>query len=126
RDRGRRGVMSAAADTAPRGWPAPAVVQLHQQQALRRPARAESILDLVGNTPLVRLGRIDRDVPGVEIWAKCEFANPGGSVKDRAAFRIIRDALARGDLRPGVRLIDSTSGNTGIAYSMVGAALGLP
>ena len=54
------------------------------------------------------------------------FANPAGSVKDRAALRIIQDALARGDLRPGVRLIDSTSGNTGIAYSMVGAALGVP
>ncbi|MEM9458408.1 MAG: cysteine synthase family protein [Myxococcota bacterium] len=106
--------------------PPPAVVQLRQQQALGRPARAQSILELVGNTPLVRLGRIDAQTPGVEIWAKCEFANPGGSVKDRAALRIIRDALARGDLKPGVRLIDSTSGNTGIAYSMVGAALHLP
>jgi S-sulfo-L-cysteine synthase (O-acetyl-L-serine-dependent) len=91
-----------------------------------RPGRASSIIDLIGNTPLVRLTRIDRDCPGVEIWAKCEFANPGGSVKDRAALRIIQDALARGDLRDGVRLIDSTSGNTGIAYSMVGAALGVP
>ncbi|MCX4245691.1 PLP-dependent cysteine synthase family protein [Paraliomyxa miuraensis] len=106
--------------------PPPAVVSLHQQQALRRPARVGSIVELVGNTPLVRLGRIDRRTPGVEIWAKCEFANPGGSVKDRAAYRIIADALARGDLRPGIRLIDSTSGNTGIAYSMVGAALGIP
>jgi cysteine synthase B len=73
-----------------------------------------------------RLGAIEADCPGVELWAKCEFANPGGSVKDRAALRIVRDALARGDLRDGVRLIDSTSGNTGIAYSMVGAALGVP
>jgi len=104
----------------------PAVAQLQLQQALQRPARAQSILELVGNTPLVRLHHIERDVPGVELWAKCEFTNPGGSVKDRAALRIIRDALARGDLRPGVRLIDSTSGNTGIAYSMVGAALGIP
>lgn len=116
--------MVAAPQTVER--PPPAVVQLHQQQALGRPARAQSILELVGNTPLVRLGRIDAQTPGVEIWAKCEFANPGGSVKDRAALRIIRDALARGDLRPGVRLIDSTSGNTGIAYSMVGSALHLP
>jgi cysteine synthase B len=116
---------AAVPGPVPRG-PLPAVVQLHQQQALRRPARAGSIIELVGNTPLVRLHHIERDAPGVEIWAKCEFANPGGSVKDRAALRIIRDALARGDLRPGVRLIDSTSGNTGIAYSMVGAALGIP
>jgi S-sulfo-L-cysteine synthase (O-acetyl-L-serine-dependent) len=99
-------------------------IQLEAQR--RRPLRASSIVDLIGNTPLVRLGRIERECPGVEIYAKCEFANPGGSVKDRAALRIIQDALARGDLRPGVRLIDSTSGNTGIAYSMVGAALGVP
>jgi S-sulfo-L-cysteine synthase (O-acetyl-L-serine-dependent) len=94
-----------------------------------RPARAvrtDSIVDLVGNTPLVRLHHIERDAPGVEIWAKCEFCNPAGSVKDRAALRIVRDALERGLLRPGVRLIDSTSGNTGIAYAMVGAALGVP
>lgn len=102
----------------------PAGAQL--RSFLGRPARASSIVDLVGNTPLVRLTRIERDCPGVELYAKCEFANPGGSVKDRAALRIIQDALARGDLRPGVRLIDSTSGNTGIAYSMVGAALGVP
>jgi S-sulfo-L-cysteine synthase (O-acetyl-L-serine-dependent) len=99
-------------------------VQLEARR--RRPLRAASIIDLVGNTPLVRLSRIDAECPGVEIYAKCEFANPGGSVKDRAALRIVQDALARGDLRPGVRLIDSTSGNTGIAYSMVGAALGVP
>ncbi|MEX1369206.1 MAG: cysteine synthase family protein [Nannocystaceae bacterium] len=104
----------------------PAAAQLHAQQGLGRPLRARSVADLVGNTPLVRLGRIDRETPGVEIWAKCEFANPGGSVKDRAALRIITDALQRGDLRPGVRLIDSTSGNTGIAYSLIGSALGIP
>jgi cysteine synthase B len=80
----------------------------------------------VGNTPLIRLSALEADCPGVELWAKCEFANPAGSVKDRAALRIVRDALARGDLRPGMRLLDSTSGNTGIAYAMVGAALGIP
>jgi cysteine synthase B len=104
---------------------APAGVALAGALA-RSGRRAESLLELVGNTPLVRLGAIEADCPGVELWAKCEFANPGGSVKDRAALRIVRDALARGDLRDGVRLIDSTSGNTGIAYSMVGAALGVP
>lgn len=93
---------------------------------LGAPRRVDSVLDLVGNTPLVRLRALESACPGVELWAKCEFANPGGSVKDRAALRIITDALARGDLRAGVRLIDSTSGNTGIAYSMVGAALGVP
>jgi cysteine synthase B len=89
-------------------------------------ARVESILDIVGNTPLIRLRRLERDCPGVELYAKAEFCNPGGSVKDRAALRIIRDALARGDLEQGRRLLDSTSGNTGVAYSMVGAALGVP
>lgn len=88
--------------------------------------RADNLTDLVGNTPLVRLRRIGRDLPGVEIWAKCEFSNPAGSVKDRAARRIIVEALRTGQLRPGVRLLDSTSGNTGIAYAMVGAALGVP
>jgi cysteine synthase B len=92
----------------------------------RRAIRVDSILDLVGNTPLVRLAQLERDCPGVELWAKCEFANPAGSVKDRAALRIIQDAIGRGDLGNGVRLIDSTSGNTGIAYSMVGSALRIP
>jgi len=94
------------------------------KRSLRTPMG--SVLDLVGNTPLVRLTRIEVECPGVQLWGKAEFCNPGGSVKDRAASRIIRDALARGDLRDGVRLLDSTSGNTGIAYSMVGAALGVP
>lgn len=88
--------------------------------------RADNLTDLVGNTPLVRLRRIGQGLPGVEIWAKCEFANPAGSVKDRAARRIIVEGLRAGHLRPGVRLLDSTSGNTGIAYAMVGAALGVP
>lgn len=100
-----------------------------QLMAQLRPARAlrvQQITDLVGDTPLVRLHHIERDCPGVELWAKCEFCNPAGSVKDRAALRIVRDALARGQLGPGARLLDSTSGNTGIAYAMVGAALGVP
>jgi cysteine synthase B len=89
-------------------------------------ARADNLTELVGNTPLVRLRRVGRECPGVEIWAKCEFANPAGSVKDRAARRIIVEALRGGQLKPGMRLLDSTSGNTGIAYAMVGAALGVP
>ncbi len=104
--------------------PLPAGLQMAARH--RAPAPVDSVLDLVGNTPLLRLGRIDVECPGVELWAKAEFANPGGSVKDRAATRIISDALARGDLGGGRRLLDSTSGNTGIAYSLVGAALQLP
>ncbi|MGH1340413.1 MAG: PLP-dependent cysteine synthase family protein [Nannocystales bacterium] len=104
--------------------PVPAGVQLGA--ARRPPGPVDSVLDLVGNTPLLRLGRIDTECPGVEIWAKAEFSNPGGSVKDRAASRIIHDALERGDLGNGRRLLDSTSGNTGIAYSLVGAALNIP
>ncbi len=98
------------------------------EPSVARPARVDRITDLVGNTPLIRLHRIEREcLPGssVELWAKCEFANPGGSVKDRPALRMIQVALAHG-LLAGKRLIDSTSGNTGIAYSMVGAALGVP
>jgi cysteine synthase B len=87
--------------------------------------RLESVVDAVGNTPLLRLHRVARDVPDVEVWAKLEFANPGGSVKDRAALRMIRDAIADGRLTPGKTLIDSTSGNTGVAYSLFGAALGV-
>jgi S-sulfo-L-cysteine synthase (O-acetyl-L-serine-dependent) len=95
-------------------------MSLHSNQRVR------SVVDLVGNTPLMRLRSVEeRAGGGVEIWAKCEFENPGGSVKDRAARQIILDALADGRLR-GRTLIDSTSGNTGVAYSMIGAALGIP
>src|SRR5438034_4326253 len=91
--------------------------------ARTRPA-AESIVDLIGNTPLVRLHQLEVK-PGVEIWGKCEFCNPGGSVKDRAARQMVQDALADGRLTKEKTLIDSTSGNTGVAYSMIGAALDL-
>jgi S-sulfo-L-cysteine synthase (O-acetyl-L-serine-dependent) len=85
---------------------------------------AESITDLIGNTPIVRLRSIDRDFQDIEIWAKCEFMNPGGSVKDRAALQMIRDAIGRGALTADKEIIDSSSGNTGIAYSLIGGALG--
>ena len=85
---------------------------------------AENITDLIGNTPLVRLRSFDRDFPGIEIWAKCEFMNPGGSVKDRAAHQMIQDAIASGALTQDKEIIDSSSGNTGIAYSLIGGALG--
>ena len=100
--------------------------QLQAQLLPSRAIRVDNLTDLVGDTPMVRLRRIEAACPGVELWAKCEFTNPAGSVKDRAALRIVRQALAEGRLRPGMRLLDSTSGNTGIAYAMVGAALGVP
>jgi cysteine synthase B len=92
---------------------------------LARPARLESILDAVGNTPLVRLGKVAAAYPNVDVWAKLECANPGGSVKDRPALRMILDALADGRLTRDKTLIDATSGNTGVAYSLFGAALGI-
>jgi cysteine synthase B len=88
--------------------------------------RLDSVVDAVGHTPLLRLRRVAAHLPDVEVWAKLEFANPGGSVKDRPALRMIQDALADGRLAQGKTLIDSTSGNTGVAYSLFGAALGVP
>lgn len=92
----------------------------------RTTRRIESVVDAVGNTPLLRLRQVTRDAPGVEVYAKLEFMNPGGSVKDRPALRMMQDALADGRLSPGKILIDSTSGNTGVAYSLFGAALRVP
>ena len=81
----------------------------------------------VGNTPLLPLRRLGRDLPEqVRIFAKAEWFNPGGSVKDRPALNIIRTALERGDIGNGKRLLDSTSGNMGISYATFGAALGIP
>ena len=85
-----------------------------------------SLLERVGNTPLVRLESVTRGLPGVQVLGKAEWANPGGSVKDRAASAIVEDARSRGFLRDGGGLLDATSGNTGIAYAMLGAALGFP
>lgn len=82
------------------------------------------MLDLIGRTPLIRLQRFERETPGVELYGKAEWQNPGGSVKDRAAARMILDGEASGALRPGLTIVDATSGNTGIAYAMVGAARG--
>jgi len=83
-------------------------------------------LDRIGNTPLLRFARITRDLPGAEILGKAEWLNPGGSVKDRAAANIVAQARASGQLTSGKILLDSTSGNTGIAYAMIGAAQGFP
>ena len=83
-----------------------------------------SVLDLVGNTPLIKLKNITKDLDGVSIYAKAEYLNPSGSVKDRAAKRILLEAVASKKLTKEKILLDSTSGNTGIAYAMFGAALG--
>jgi cysteine synthase B len=85
---------------------------------------APDVLSLVGNSPLVRLQTLTRDCPEVELYAKAEWANPGGSVKDRAALSIILEAERTGKLTPDKILLDSTSGNTGIAYAMICAARG--
>ncbi|HEU4893741.1 MAG TPA: cysteine synthase family protein [Vicinamibacterales bacterium] len=82
------------------------------------------MIDLIGGTPLVRLRMFGVDTPGVELYAKAEFQNPGGSVKDRAAASILREAQRTGRLRDGVTILDATSGNTGIAYAMISAAYG--
>jgi len=82
--------------------------------------------DRIGNTPLLRFDRVTAQFDDVQILAKAEWHNPGGSVKDRAASRILEDALRTGSLPPGKILLDSTSGNTGIAYAMLSASYGFP
>ena len=93
--------------------------------AIRTARRLESVVDAVGNTPLVRLRHVASSAPDVAVYAKLELANPGGSVKDRPALRMMQDAMADGRLTRDKILIDSTSGNTGVAYSLYGAALGV-
>jgi cysteine synthase A len=87
------------------------------------PAASANSLDLIGNTPLVLL-KGPSDAAGCEIWGKCEFANPGASVKDRAALWIVRDAEAKGTLQPGGTIVEGTAGNTGIGLALVANALG--
>jgi S-sulfo-L-cysteine synthase (O-acetyl-L-serine-dependent) len=90
--------------------------------------RAQSVLELIGNTPLLEITRLTAGLlrPEVHLYAKLEGFNPGGSVKDRAVRKMIEIGLARGDLRPGKIILDSSSGNTGIALAMVGSVLGYP
>lgn len=84
----------------------------------------DTVLERIGNTPLVRIRNIGREFGGVEIYAKAEWFNPGGSIKDRAALRMVEDAEKDGRLTKGKTILDSTSGNTGIAYAMIGAIRG--
>jgi cysteine synthase B len=96
------------------------------QACASQPSLGQASLDRIGNTPLLQLSRIARNLPGVQVLGKAEWLNPGGSVKDRAASNIVAQARAAGKLTPGKILLDSTSGNTGIAYAMIGAAQGFP
>ncbi|MHB8394979.1 MAG: PLP-dependent cysteine synthase family protein [Candidatus Dormibacteria bacterium] len=84
------------------------------------------IADLIGKTPLLRLRLFEAQAPRLSVYGKAEFLNPGGSVKDRAALKMLQVALASGDLIPGRTILDSTSGNTGVAYAMLGAHFGYP
>jgi S-sulfo-L-cysteine synthase (O-acetyl-L-serine-dependent) len=101
----------------------PGNANLHQERRAQSDL-GHSLLDSIGNTPLLRLDRLVEDLPGVALLGKAEWYNPGGSVKDRAAGNIVREARRTGQLRRGKILLDATSGNTGIAYAMLGAAEG--
>lgn len=95
--------------------------------SLRELKKVTSITDLIGNTPLLEIRKITSGIPRkVRVFAKLEGFNPGGSVKDRPALRMIQEAIQRGQLRPGKTIIDSTSGNTGIALAMIGRAFNYP
>lgn len=103
------------------------MVALHRQQLHIARVAAATLEDQIGKTPLLAFRHITAHLPAnVAIYAKAEWANPGGSVKDRAAYYIIKQAELNGSLTPGKILVDSTSGNTGIAYAMIGAARGIP
>jgi S-sulfo-L-cysteine synthase (O-acetyl-L-serine-dependent) len=91
---------------------------------LARTTQAEPLLATIGNTPLLRLERIPAEFPGIEILAKAEYFNPGGSVKDRPALNMVLDGEHTGRLNHSRTILDSTSGNTGIAYAMIGANRG--
>jgi S-sulfo-L-cysteine synthase (O-acetyl-L-serine-dependent) len=96
----------------------------HQEDGKRGVRAGQSLLEQIGNTPLLRLANIGREFPNIEFYAKAEWFNPGGSVKDRPALGMIQAGISAGLLQRGKTIIDATSGNTGIAYAMIGAAMG--
>jgi S-sulfo-L-cysteine synthase (O-acetyl-L-serine-dependent) len=105
----------------------PIAIRSIAAEGFREPKKIESVLDLIGDTPLLEIRRIAEGIsPGVKIFAKLEGLNPGGSVKDRPALKMIQDGIKSGKLAPGKTIIDSTSGNTGIALAMIGRVLGYP
>jgi cysteine synthase B len=93
-------------------------------QAVQELIRRYPLLCLIGNTPLVPVELFRRELPDVDLMVKCEFLNPGGSVKDRSVLRILAEAIVNGLLTPDKTILDSSSGNAGIAYAMIGAILG--
>jgi len=97
-----------------------------RSKVTREERYGSELIDRIGNTPLIRLDRIVRPYAGITLLAKAEWVNPGGSVKDRAAASMVRHALMAGKLGKGKTLLDATSGNTGIAFAMLGAAYGFP
>ena len=94
------------------------------QLSIVPPRLGSSLLDLIGRTPLLRIRLFEDEFPEVQVFAKAEYRNPGGSVKDRPALRMITEAERRGLLTPDRVILDATSGNTGVAYAMIGAAQG--
>lgn len=104
----------------------PVSSKIADAEPLPKTRLGQGSIDHIGNTPLLRLERIARDLPNVQLLGKAEWYNPGGSVKDRAAFNIVKEGRRSGKFPAGKTLLDSTSGNTGIAYAMIGAAEGFP
>src|SRR6202140_4371547 len=98
----------------------------HETLEAAIPRPGQSLLDRIGNTPLLRFDQLTAHLPGVTLLGKAEWHNPGGSVKDRAAASIVAEGRRSGQFSPGKILLDATSGNTGIAYAMLGAAEGFP
>jgi cysteine synthase B len=99
---------------------------LPMSSEIEEACRKTAVLDTIGNTPLIHLERIGAGHPHVAVYAKAEWFNPGGSVKDRPALEMIEQGELSGKLKPGKILLDATSGNTGIAYAMIGAIRGIP
>jgi cysteine synthase B len=96
-----------------------------QPEEIRALIARHPILQLIGNTPMVELSLFRRDLPGARVLAKVEYYNPGGSIKDRPVMRMLLEAVLEKRIRPGQRVLDSSSGNAGIAYAMIGRVLGL-
>src|SRR5690348_10291233 len=90
---------------------------------LRSKLKSTGLLQVIGNTPLMKIHSLSA-VTGCEIFMKCENLNPGGTIKDRPALRMVVEAIVRGDLRPGMKIVEGTAGNTGIGLALVGQALG--
>ena len=119
--------LTGPRDPAACGEPVPGSAPRLGPRGVSGSGPPSDVISRIGGTPLLRLSRVGRDLPrGVELWAKAEHFNPGGSVKDRAALAMVRSALADGRLPPGKTLLDASSGNTGIAYALLGALWGFP